>query len=549
MARLSQEPPPLRAILAALALLVLALALRLPHGELAEWKGDEAVQFFHARAIARDHVLPSRGLPTTDGPRLPVHFLYVLSVPVFFSDDPEAIRVWIALLSSATIVSVFWFGKKDLGARPALAWAFLLAVLPDEVRRGRWSWNPNLIPPLAAITVLLLVRARRRPHGWAGGGLLAFSTLLPLIHYSLVGLGGLSFVWGLGWSRNRRASLVGAILGLLLLAPHVIIESRTGFQATRGAFAVAGAKPDDPERRPLTFPRLAFEAFAIESYARAAGTEPLAFEGPVSWAVKALVLVGVGLGAWGAGSSIQRKFVALSRRSSEGGGGRGGERREGAGADADSGVDAENFQRNVGTFQGNEPGFQRNERNEPTFHGKIPTFQRKLDAPAIALLAALAAWAPFLLLRLPARHHYVQTAFPALAYLAAFAVTRVKVLPLVLLPIGWASVLSVATVLGFAAHGLIQGGSDYDLPYFAKKRAVAELLDRELELVQYPRLEYLVVLEAAYRELPPEKRARFEIARTTIGYWDLDVAIPRPKERRGRAAIYVVGTEAVLGVR
>src|SRR5580658_8874761 len=91
---------------AALTLLVLALALRLPHGEFAEWKSDEAITFARAREIAREGKLPARGLPTTDGPRIPVHFLYVLALPLFVRDDPEAVRLGMVFLSSLTIVSV-----------------------------------------------------------------------------------------------------------------------------------------------------------------------------------------------------------------------------------------------------------------------------------------------------------------------------------------------------------------------------------------------------------------------------------------------------------
>src|SRR5271170_139110 len=210
----------LRTLLATLALLSLALALRLPHGELAEWKGDEAIQFAHARKIAREHVLPRRGLPTTNGPRLGVHYLYVLAIPLVFEDDPEALRIFFVLLSSLAIVSVFVFGKKDVGEKTALACALLLACLPDEVRRGRWAWHPNLVPILATFTLLLLVRVRKNPKGQAGGALLALSFLLPLIHYALVGVAALAFTMGLlAWKGNRRASLVGLALGLLLLAP------------------------------------------------------------------------------------------------------------------------------------------------------------------------------------------------------------------------------------------------------------------------------------------------------------------------------------------
>src|SRR3954468_19714332 len=107
----------MRTLTAAFALLVLALALRLPHGDLAEWRGDEAIQFSRARALAREGVLPARGLPTTDGPRLPVHFIYVLAAPLVFEDSPEAVRTGMALLASSVIVSVFLLGRRDLGAK------------------------------------------------------------------------------------------------------------------------------------------------------------------------------------------------------------------------------------------------------------------------------------------------------------------------------------------------------------------------------------------------------------------------------------------------
>ncbi len=463
----------MRTFVAAIALLVLALALRLPHGELAEWKGDEGVQFARARALAREGVLPARGLPTTDGPRLPVHFIWILAAPLVVHDSPEAVRVGIVLLASLVIVSVFLLGRRDLGAKTALAWALLLAVLPDEVRRGRWSWNPNLIPPLAALALLLLVRARRRPNGPAGAGLLAFATLLPLVHYSLVGLGAVSLVAGLAFTKDRRAFLAGSVLALLLLAPHVVIESRSGFKDTRAAFGVAGHKPDDPERAALAFPRLATRAFELENYARAAGSSPLVFEPAVSLATRALLALGVLLAV-----------VSLARR--------------------------------------------------------------RLEPPGLALLSALGAWAPFLVLGLPARHHYVQTAVPALAYLAAFAVTRARVLGLLLAPIGWASVLSVWAVLSAADRGLVGAGSDYDLPIGEKARACRELLARELEIVHRPRFEYMILLEACWRELPAAERERFVLEPRTQEYWDVSYSIPRPRSPRGRAAITVIGGKTLI---
>jgi hypothetical protein len=464
----------MRTLVAALALLVLALALRLPHGELAEWKGDEAIQYWHARQIVREGQLPARGLPTTNGPRGSIHYLYALAPPLLVADDPEAIRVWVALLSSAAIVAAFLIARREVGTRPALAWALLLATLPGEVRCGRAAWHPNLVPIIATLVTAALLRARRS-SAWAGA-LLGGATLGPLIHYSLAGVGAFALVAGLALAKTRRARLAGAALALVVLAPHVVIESRSGFQATRDALSVAGHKADDPERSPLAFPRLAVDAFSLERFARAANVEPIGFEPLASLLVKGLVLVGVLLAARG-----------LARR--------------------------------------------------------------KLEPVGLALLLALAAWAPFLALGLPARPHYAEAAVPPLSLLAAFALTRVPRAGVLLAPIGWAGVLSVATVLAAVDKGLVGDGSEYDLPIREKRAACRELLDRGLELAHFPRLEYVILLEASWRELPEDGRRRFELVPAPIPgaeFWDLALHLPRPRERKGRAGIFVAGTRAVV---
>jgi hypothetical protein len=167
----------------------------------------------------------------------------------------------------------------------------------------------------------------------------------------------------------------------------------------------------------------------------------------------------------------------------------------------------------------------------------------------LALLLALAAWAPFLILGLPARPHYAEAAVPPLALLAAFALTRVPRAGVLLAPIGWAGVLSVATVLAAVAPGLVGDGSEYDLPIREKRAACRELLDRDLDLTRFPRLEYVILLEASWRELPEESRRRFELAPAPIPgaeFWDLALRVPRPRERKGSGAIFVAGTRAVV---
>jgi hypothetical protein len=253
-----------------------------------------------------------------------------------------------------------------------------------------------------------------------------------------------------------------------------VIEARSGVQPTKGALALTGHKEHDPERAPLAFPELAIHAFYLESYARVAKSEPLAFEPALTWVLRALLLAGVSLA-----------LASLAKR--------------------------------------------------------------RLEPQGLALSGALAAWAPFLILGLPSRGHYVETAVPLLAFLVAFALTRHRLLGLLLGPIGWGSVLAVWAVLASVDKGLTGVGSEYDLPIREKERACREVLARDLDLVGYPRLEYLVLLEQAWRELPESERARYRRVRwDEAAYWDVVLDLPRPERPKGRAVIQAQGSRAVV---
>jgi hypothetical protein len=83
-------------------------------------------------------------------------------------------------------------------------------------------------------------------------------------------------------------------------------------------------------------------------------------------------------------------------------------------------------------------------------------------------------------------------------------------------------------------------GSEYDLP-LREKRAVCEaILDRELELVRFPRFEYPFLLEEVFRErsrLAPTLALRFEHHDLAFPHWEIAVRLPRPKKPRGHAII------------
>jgi hypothetical protein len=489
VAHLRPEPAPLtpaaRTIAGLLAILVLALVLRLPRGELAEWKGDEAVTFNKAYAIARLGDRPTIGLHTTDGPRIPVHFLYVIAAPLVFWDSPEAIRVLVALLTSGAVALVFLFGRAELGERGAFAGALLLATLPDLVRRGRWSWSPNLVLPLAAVFLLLLLRAVRRPRGRTPGLLLFFATALVLIHYSTIGaacLGALVAFASLFRGASWRGLALGAAASLILALPQIAYEATHGGEIGKGALAVARKDGANPERAPLAYWDQVADALALDAYARAAGSDAA---GPFARPASALLL---GLVAFGAGAGARDLARAARAKMAP-------------------------------------------------------------KAPGVLLLVALASWSPFLLLHLPARPHYVPLATSALLLGAGCVLGDGRGRPLrALAALGLfflaasACLATRSALVSVATHPV--AGSSYDLPFEKKHDAVRRLLEDELEFAGSRHFEYQPLLEWSYRELAKsdkKKAERFELVLEPVPYWDIVVALPHPRAPRGRVALVETG--------
>lgn len=493
--RVSSRARRARTTALALVLLVLSLALRAPRGDLCELKGDEAVQYATARSIAREGARPIRGTHTTDGPRTAVHFFYLLAVPLVFEDGPESLRLGMTLLASGAIVVFFLAGRKDLGTRAALAGALLLATLPDLVHRGRWAWHPNLIAPFATLALLASLRAVRKPEGLAPAALLLVSGILPLVHYGLLGpalLGAsLCLLPGTLLRTNRRALAGSLVLLVLLYFPHIQGEWENGFRDTLGALSVASKGRSDPnaaepERAPLAYPKVALETFALETFARTLGLEgeerarARSLPAPLERGIDLalLALVAAGLGLGAA--ELVRALV---------------------------------------------------KRERPR-------------APGVAAAFFLAGWAPFLVLRLPARQQYPLAVAPTLAALAGIVLAKAnrRGAALLLLSVAVASILETRGALATIDEGATVPGSTFDLPIREKRAACELVLERRLELHGYPRLEYLVLLEDAHRELvlrSPGSAADFETPTIRVPYWDIDVSLPRPREPRGRVDLVV----------
>lgn len=226
-----------------LAILALALLLRMGWPTLAEFKRDEAHVVRTALAIAYEGALPVEGVGASIAvSNLPLS-LYLMAIPLRLWRDPVAAVLCIGLLNGMAVWACYAFGRVYFGRATGLIAAFLFAVNPWAIIYGRKIWSQNLpAVTIAFFAALSTVLVRGKPWAWVGA-CVALAALVGL-H-----LGGLAFVpilllVLLLYRRrvNWKPLLVGAVFCVLAFAPYLIHDARHGWHNVRGLLRYGGGE-------------------------------------------------------------------------------------------------------------------------------------------------------------------------------------------------------------------------------------------------------------------------------------------------------------------
>lgn len=93
---------------------------------------------------------------------------YYLMLPFFFlfGLSPVGPSVGVAIFSVATTFLIYWFGKEWFGKFAGLLSAFLYALSPVVILHSRSSWNPNVMPFFALLTIWGIWQFWQRKNFW-----------------------------------------------------------------------------------------------------------------------------------------------------------------------------------------------------------------------------------------------------------------------------------------------------------------------------------------------------------------------------------------------
>jgi hypothetical protein len=203
--------------------------------------GEEAHFYSVALQIARLDAFPLLGPSLTSGA---AHhpgpgFFYLMSIPHFFVEAPEAANAWVEILGALSVLAIWFSLRKPFGEAGAATAGLLLAFAPWSALYADRIWNSNVVGFPIALAFLSAIQLRERPASKWVILFLFTSAVIPQFHMSapIVWVPFLLLVRPTIGSWSRRHVAIGLALALLAYLPLFIHEATTGMGNTRAFFA------------------------------------------------------------------------------------------------------------------------------------------------------------------------------------------------------------------------------------------------------------------------------------------------------------------------
>ncbi|EKD80145.1 MAG: hypothetical protein ACD_40C00193G0010 [uncultured bacterium] len=236
-----------------IVILIIALAFRL-------YRIESTMTFLEDEG--RDLLIVKRmidtGRPVLLGPQTstgnmylgPLYYYLITPALYLAGMNPVGPAILIALSGVLTVYLLYYLGKKWFGTAAGYLAAILFAVLPYSVMVTRASWNPNLVPLIATIMLIIynrLVYGRATLKTWFAYGL-AIGVMVQLHYMALVYccILSLSIAW------NKRKDFIQLVRGvplvmiglIFMLLPFIVFEIRNNWVNTHAIARFMQAKEE-----------------------------------------------------------------------------------------------------------------------------------------------------------------------------------------------------------------------------------------------------------------------------------------------------------------
>lgn len=252
-----------------LAILVVAAFCRLYRiGDYMTFLGDEGRDVIVVRRLLVEGHPPLIGPGTSIGNMYLGPFYYYMMAPALFlaNFSPIGPAIQIAILGIITVWFVWFVGREWFGKTAGLIAAGLFAIAPTVIIYSRSSWNPNIMPFFALLSIYAVWRVwRQHEFGWLP--VLGFSfaaamqshylalLLVPTLGiFWLLTLRNLRFngKWKLETGNFLQKSLIGLLIFVGMMSPLFFFDLRHNWQNTMAMYKFFTVRQETVSIKPWT---------------------------------------------------------------------------------------------------------------------------------------------------------------------------------------------------------------------------------------------------------------------------------------------------------
>lgn len=191
-------------------------------------------------------------------------YYYLMAPALLLANfSPVGPAVQIALLGVVTIFLVWFVGREWFPSSKtnyaALIATFLYAISPVIIYYSRSSWNPNIMPFFALLSIYAIWRVWiKKEYGWLTVLGVSYAFVLQSHYFGLLLAPTLGLFWLLSYKKEIiKPTLKGLGFFLFLMSPLVIFDVRHNWLNTRAIIAFLSAKQATVSFQPLsTLPKI-----------------------------------------------------------------------------------------------------------------------------------------------------------------------------------------------------------------------------------------------------------------------------------------------------
>lgn len=206
--------------------------------------GDEGRDVIIVRRLLVEGHPPLIGPGTSVGQMYLGPIYYYMMAPALWlaNFSPVGPAIQIAILGVITVGFVWFVGREWFGRTAGILSAFLYAISPTVITFSRSSWNPNIMPFFALLSIYAVWRAwRKSQYTWLVILGATYAFVLQSHYFGLFLAPTLFLFWLLSRSPKKYIFYSG-ILFWTLMSPLFIFDFRHGFQNTRAFEALFASR-------------------------------------------------------------------------------------------------------------------------------------------------------------------------------------------------------------------------------------------------------------------------------------------------------------------